>query len=152
VKHVTDRRPPAPYREVAGWRQRLRHGAWRRDAVIILVDTIKMRRPIFADTGEGLSTGVTGRVDHDERGNAVWEWAKNIPGAAIENTGLAIVDDDRPLALATVRLNKVAAKTGYNPYESGLIEKKKAAPKKRDLRELSRWIEQRKQRGEDTGT
>jgi hypothetical protein len=115
-----------------------------------LVDTIKMRRPIIADTGEGLTTGVTGRVDHDDRGNAVWEWAKNIPGAALEHTGLAIVEDEQPLPLATVKLNKVAAKAGYNPYESGLIEKKKAASKKRDLRELSRWIEQKKQRGEDT--
>jgi hypothetical protein len=111
-----------------------------------LVDTIKMRRPIFADLGDGLSTGVTGRVDHDERGNAVWEWAKNLPGAAIENTGLAIVDDDRPSPLGTVKLNKVAAKSGYNPYESGLIEKKRVARKQRDLRALSTWIEQQKKR------
>lgn len=100
--------------------------------------------------GDGLATNVTGRVDHDERGNAVWEWAKNIPGAAIDNTGLAIVDDDRPAPLGTVKLNKVAAKSGYNPYESGLIERKRAAPKKRDLRALSNWIEQQKKR-EDGG-
>ena len=118
--------------------------------MVHLVDTVKMKRPIFADAGDGLSAGVTGRVDHDDRGNAIWEWARNIPGAALENTGLAIVDDERPLPLAAVKLNKVAAKSGYNPYESGLIEKKRSAAKKRDLRELSRWIEQRKQRGEDT--
>jgi hypothetical protein len=105
-----------------------------------------MRRPIFADSGDGLSIGVTGRVDHDERGNAVWEWAKNLPGAAIEDTGLALVDDDRPTPLGTVKLNKVAVKTGYNPYESGLIDRKRVVSKPRDLRALSQWIEQQKKR------
>jgi len=105
-----------------------------------------MRRPIFADLGDGLSTGVTGRVDHDDRGNAVWEWATNLPSAALEDTGLAIVDDERPAPLGAVKVNKVAAKSGYNPYESGLIEKKRAAKKQRDLRALSTWIEQQKTR------
>jgi len=110
-----------------------------------------MRRPIFADTGEGLSSGVTGRVDHDDRGNAVWQWAEDVPPEApLEHTGLAIVEDEQPLPLATVKLNKVAAKAGYNPYESGLIEKKRIGAKKRDLRELSRWIEQQKRRGAST--
>ena len=114
--------------------------------MINLVDTVKMRRPIFADLGDGLSTGVTGRVDHDDRGNAVWAWAKNLPRAAIEHTGLAIVDDDRPAPLGNAKLNKVAAVGGYNPYESGLVEKKRAAKTQRDLRELSKWIEQQKTR------
>jgi hypothetical protein len=111
-----------------------------------LVDTVKLRRPVFA----GTSAAVSGRVGHDDRGNAVWEWARDRVDAPLESTGLAIVEDEQPLPLATVKLNKVAAKAGYNPYESGLIEKKKVASKKRDLHELSRWIEQRKLRGEDT--
>jgi hypothetical protein len=105
-----------------------------------------MRRPEFGVVGEGVS----GRVGHDDRGNAVWEWARDRVDAPLAHTALSIVEDEQPLPLATVKLNKVAAKAGYNPYESGLIERKKVASKKRDLRELSRWIEQRKLRGADT--
>ena len=119
-----------------------------------MVDTIKMRRPVFADTdtGEGLQRGVTGRVERDDRGNAVWHWAREAAAAPLEHTGgLAIVDDERPLPAANVKLNKGAVRGGYDPYESGLIERKKVAPKKRDLKELSRWIEMRRARGEKPG-
>lgn len=111
-----------------------------------LVDTVKLKRPVFG----GASSGVSGRVDHDDRGNAVWQWADDTAVAPLEHSGLAIIDDEQPLPLATAKLNRVAAKAGYNPYESGLIERTRVAPRKRDLRELSRWIELRKLRGEDT--
>jgi hypothetical protein len=119
-----------------------------RGGVVNLSDTAKMRRPEFG----GANAGVTGRVGHDDRGNAVWEWAREPDAIPLESTGLAIIEDEAPLPLATVKINvnKVAAKSGYNPYESGLIEKKNVVAKKRDLRELSRWIELKKMRGEDT--
>ncbi|HUO96752.1 MAG TPA: hypothetical protein VMT92_11040 [Steroidobacteraceae bacterium] len=69
--------------------------------------------------------------------------------ASLEQTGLAIIDEE-PLPQANVRINKLASRSGYNPYESGLIERKGSRARRRDLRELSRWIEQRKARGEDT--
>ncbi len=39
---------------------------------------------------------------------------------------------------------------GYNPYESGLLKRKPTAPK-RDLRELSKWIEMKKRVGNKRG-
>jgi len=110
-----------------------------------LVDTVKLRRPVFG----GARAGTTGRVGHDDRGNAVWEWAGDSVDASLEQTGLAIIDEE-PLPQANVRINKLASRSGYNPYESGLIERKGSRARRRDLRELSRWIEQRKARGEDT--
>ena len=110
-----------------------------------MVDTLKKWRPVLV----GAATPATGRVEHDDRGNAVWEWARDPAEAPPDNTGLAIVDEPPP-PLRAVRLNRVAAVAGYNPYESGLIDRSRAKPKKRNMRELSRWIEQRKQRGETT--
>jgi hypothetical protein len=110
-----------------------------------LVDTVKLRRPVFG----GASAGTTGRVGRDDRGNAVWEWAGDVADPSLEQAGLAIIDE-APLPQANVRINRLASRSGYNPYESGLIERKGSRVKRRDLHELSRWIEQRKARGEDT--
>jgi hypothetical protein len=110
-----------------------------------VVDTVKMRRPDFS----AANADPTGHVTRDDRGNAVWQWARDVNAVPrLEHSGLSIVEDEAT-PLGTVRLNKVATKSGYNPYESGLIEKKGRA-RKRDLQELSRWIELRKQLGGDS--
>ena len=103
-----------------------------------MVDTIKMRKPNFA-AGR---TNPSGRVAHDDRGNAVWQWGKDDPlRAALESSGLSLADEEPP-ASPLVTLKRVNAVKGYNPYESGLLDKPQAPPRKRNLRELSKWIEQ----------
>lgn len=91
-----------------------------------------------------------GQIAFDDRGNAVFEWSDSRlvqDGAegerarqhALEHPGLSIVEDEHP-ANAPIRNNSSGLRLGYNPYESGLLPRKPAR-KKRDLRELSRWIE-----------
>lgn len=91
----------------------------------------------------------SGRVARDDRGNAVWQWkaSEDEHPVSLKNVELSLVDEPL-LGPGAIKVNRVAARNGYNPYESGLILKKQRA-KKRDLRELSRWIEQKKQLGDD---
>jgi hypothetical protein len=58
----------------------------------------------------------------------------------LNHTGLSIADETAPLPSAPVRVNPKGLRVGYNPYESGLLVKKEWK-RKRDLNELSRWIE-----------
>lgn len=58
----------------------------------------------------------------------------------LHHTGLSIADDTAPSPTAPVRVNPKGLRVGYNPYESGLLVKKEWK-RKRDLNELSRWIE-----------
>lgn len=100
-----------------------------------------------------------GEIAFDERGNAVYEWkngtlasdseeAERLRQQALEHPGLAIVDDE-PRPDAPIQKNPKGLRLGYNPYESGMLDKKaqldrKSQKPKTDLRELSRWIEMKR--------
>ena len=110
-----------------------------------MVDTVKILRPEFASEADN----PTGRVAHDERGNAIWKWSQDLEILPFQfDASTLTVADDAPSPVGNLTVNKAAVKSGYNPYESGLILKKRA--KKRDLRELSRWIEARKRAVDDS--
>lgn len=100
-----------------------------------------------------------GRIAFDDRGNAVYEWndgrfaadgeeGERARRKALDHPGLAFVEDEQPTN-TPIQNNAKGLRVGYNPYESGLLPKKSAAPK-RDLRELSKWIEMKRRAGNDT--
>ena len=98
-----------------------------------------------------------GHVRHDDRGNAIWEFgdsstsADRDPGRTtqplriLEIPGLSLADD-APTPVQTARANPHGVVKGYDPYDSGRLDrKKKDAPVKKDLRKLSEWIALRNQ-------
>jgi len=97
-----------------------------------------------------------GRIAFDDRGNAVYEWnhdrysedgeaGERARRNALDHPGLSFVEEEQPVN-APIQNNVKGARIGYNPYESGLLQRKPAAPR-RDLRELSKWIEMKKRVG-----
>jgi hypothetical protein len=96
----------------------------------------------------------TGRVQFDDRGNAIWEWAI-ATGAfgrevsterlqKLENPSLSLADDAPTPMSHKVQSNPLGAVKGYNPYDSGKLGKGEV-PKKKDLKKLSDWLKLKKQ-------
>ncbi len=93
-----------------------------------------------------------GHIGFDDRGNAIYEWDGSLTdegeagdlarNRALAHPGLSIVEEESP-ANAPIRSNPKGLRNGYNPYESGLLARK-GKPKKRDLRQLSKWMEAKK--------
>jgi hypothetical protein len=92
--------------------------------------------------------GDPGQLTLDDRGNVTWEWklddvllADDTLGAAerlraLVDPNLTVKDDDND------PLNPKGLKTGYNPYNSGALGKRRWK-KKKNLKELSKWVELR---------
>jgi len=102
-----------------------------------------------------------GRLGVDDRGNKTWEWANDQELLADDILGTtsrlrALVDpslqirDDEDDPLNPAQSNPKGLKTGYNPYNSGALEKQNWK-RTRNLRELSKWIELRRKTAEKKG-
>ena len=101
--------------------------------------------------------GDAGHLGVDDRGNVTWQWNEAEPDLLADDTfgatervralvdpRLQLKDDDD--SLGPVQNNAKGLKTGYNPYNSGTLGKR-SWKRKKDLRELSRWIALRKKFG-----
>jgi hypothetical protein len=95
-----------------------------------------------------------GRLGLDDRGNVTWHWsdeadfnADDALGAAQRIRALVApgldVQEDPEDPLSPVQNNTKGLKSGYNPYNSGALGKQ-SWKKKKDLRQLSKWIELKK--------
>ena len=95
-----------------------------------------------------------GRLELDDRGNVTWHWSDEKDLTADDTLGAAEriralvapgldVQEEPEDPLSPVQNNTKGLKTGYNPYNSGALGKQ-SWKKKKDLRQLSKWIELRK--------
>lgn len=89
-----------------------------------------------------------GRTEYDELGNAVWVPYKGLSGKEtlarlLNDDTLAVTEDESKGTVRRIQENRGGLGKGYDPYDSGMLLKKKWK-KKKNLRELSKWIVQNK--------
>jgi hypothetical protein len=95
-----------------------------------------------------------GRLEIDDRGNVTWHWSDDENLQADDTLGAAEriralvspeldVQEEPENPLNPLQNNGKGLKTGYNPYNSGALGKQ-SWKKKKNLRDLSKWIELRK--------
>jgi len=114
-------------------------------------------KPRARRVAPGQPDGEPGHLGIDDRGNVTWEWADdeelladdtygaNRRMQALAGPGLRLKDDEPT--------RSKGGKFGYNPYDSGSLAKERWRRKK-NLRELSKWIELRRKmarKDEDAG-
>ena len=111
--------PPPVVRPLPGGTPPLRVGAGSRPAAT----SSSGRSHTPAPTGPGASAaGVTGKVTHDERGNAVWDWMKNTGRHAVESTSRLLKKLELPELKfedakdQELRIAPDATSSGYDPY------------------------------------
>src|SRR5947209_8736508 len=74
------------------------------------------------------------RIKFDDRGNAVYAWqndraycddkyAEQLRQSELDRPDLSLIDGQPPQEQSGVERNPHGLKRGYNPYESGLLEK-----------------------------
>ena len=101
----------------------------------------------FFDDEENSETAAerSGRVTFDDRGNAVWAAGRR---KRTSQPVLSLAEEVVPAA-GPVKHNRTGLKSGYDPYESGLLKggKKEAFRKKKNLAALSKWIQLKKNIG-----
>jgi len=89
-----------------------------------------------------------GRIEYDELGNAIWVpygglGSKETLQRLLNDNSLALTENDTRGTTERITQNPTGLKKGYDPYDSGLLVKKQWK-KKKDLRALSKWIEEKK--------
>ena len=89
-----------------------------------------------------------GKVEFDAQGNAVWVPISSTAGEdalkrLLDDPNLKISDDYSQSTIRRAQDNPLGLKKGYDPYDSGLLTKKEWK-KKKDLKRLSEWIQNRK--------
>jgi hypothetical protein len=94
-----------------------------------------------------------GRIEYDELGNAVWVpygglGSKETLELLLNDQSLALTENGSKGTTKRIEQNAGGLKKGYDPYDSGMLVKKQWK-KKKDLRALSKWIEQKKKLEDD---